>query len=375
MMRLKTGFYILLTTLSLTSLVSCLGGSEEYEYIVSADAQLTSFSISSDSLAALATAKFSIDQKQNLIYNYDSLPYLTDTAKIASKVIVSYATGSGASVAVRIQYAENDTVWVSSGDTLRLAPRFDLKLYSPGGTSKTYTVQIHIHQMDPDSAQYRSTHQPAIPLPPSTATDWSEWTQHCPDTLEVVAGLGFLRPDEKKGLALIVKDKEKLRFAFTSDLVAYQLGAEIPQSFPTAGFSILNDRSFAGRLTVISSLQSVWATEDGLYWTNLFDTREPLPVIEGGNAFHYNSEIWFLNGLITNSGEYNPKVYYSIDGGRVWKEKPAKVQAPENYMLRHDARVVVDAEGKYFYIIGGQHQKMLLSDVWQAALNRKVFDH
>jgi hypothetical protein len=377
MMRLKTGFYILLATLGLTSLVSCLGGSDTYEYIASTDAQLTSFAISSDSLSALATTKFSIDQKQNLIYNYDSLPYLTDTTKIASKAIVSYVAGSGATVSVRIQYLDNDTAWVASGDTLRLASQFYLKLYAPSGRSKTYTVNINIHQMDPDSVQYHKMMISDIPIMPTRPPDWSEFTTHCPDTLEVVAGLGFLRPDEQKGLALIVKDKDELRFAFTPDLMEYRLGAKIPEGFPISWFSILNDRSFAGRLTVISSLQSVWATEDGLYWTNLFDTREPLPVIEGGNAFHYNNEIWFLNGKIVD-GEYNPKVYYSLDGGRVWKEKPAKAQAPDNFMLRDHAQVVVDDEGKYFYIIGGHNQYvdiLLNGSVWQVALNGKVFDH
>jgi Kae1-associated kinase Bud32 len=107
-------------------------------------------------------------------------------------------------------------------------------------------------------------------------------------------------------------------------LVEYQLGEKIPKGFPIAGFTAFNDRSFAGRLTVISSMQSVWATENGLYWANLFATQGQLPVIEGGNAFFYNDEIWFINGKVVN-GEYNSKVYFSSNGGVVWKEKPEKI--------------------------------------------------
>jgi hypothetical protein len=378
-MHRKSGFYILLAALGLASLVSCLGGTDEYDYVVSTDAQLASFSLSHDSLTALAETKFSIDQKQGLIYNYDSLPYLTDTAKIASRAIVAYVAGSGASASIRLQYPDNDTAWVASGDSMRLASEFYLKLYSPSGRAKTYTVSINVHQMDPDSVQYHPFNGavPLYDLPPTLPAHWSEWTQHCPDTLEVVAGLGFLKPSDHKGLALVVKvkDKDGLRFAFTPDLVEYRLGATIPEGFPVARFSILNDSAFAGRLTVVSSLQSVWATEDGLYWANLFDTREPLPVIEGGNAFYYNGEIWFLNGRIVG-GEYNPKVYYSRDGGRVWKEKPTKAWAPSDYMLREDAWVVVDAEGKYFYIINGRQGELaVVLPTWRVALNRKVFDH
>jgi hypothetical protein len=374
-MHLRTGFYILLTLLSLTGLVSCLGGSEDFEYEISTDAQLTYFAISNDSLSVLATAKFSIDQAQNLIYNYDSLPYLTDTAKIESKAIASYTAGSGASPSIRIEYLTGDTAWIASGDTLHLASQFYLKLYAPSGESKTYTVNINIHQMDPDSVQYRAVN--IADVPEESLPEWATITQHCPNTLEVVACLGFLRPDEQKGLALIVKDKNELRFAFSKDLTEYQLGTTVPDDFPVAGFSTLNNRSFAGQLTIIASLQSVWATEDGLYWTSLFGTKEELPVIEGGNAFFYNGEIWFLNGKIVN-GDYNPKVYYSITGGVVWHEKPAKMQPPTTFPLRQDAKVVVDTDGKYFYIVGGRNDHANtpeFNDAWQVALNSRVFDH
>ena len=368
-MNLRTGFCILLVALGLTCLFSCLGTSDDFPYEISTDAQLTSFSLSHDSLSVLATAKFSIDQTNSLIYNYDSLPYLTDTAKIASLAIVNYTAGSGASPSIRLEYLDGDTTWIANGDSLRLAPVFDLKLYAPGGQSKTYTVHFNIHQIDPDSVQYHlATHAPTVTAPDSTLT------RYCPDTLKIVTYLGFLRPDKQEELALIVKDKDVLRFAFAKDPVTYLLGEKIPENFPLTGFSVLNDRSFAGRLTIIAGLQSVWATDNGLYWVNLFDTIGDLPLIEGGNAFFYNGEIWFLNGKIVNGG-YNSKVYFSIDGGRVWKEKPQKMQAPASFPLRQDATVAVDEEGKYFYIVGGRNQGGTLGDVWKAALNFRLFDH
>ena len=371
-MNSKTGFYILLATLSLMGLFSCLGGSDEIEYEISTDAQLTSFSLSSDSLTVLATARFSIDQANNLIYNYDSLPYLTDTALIASRAIVSYVTGSGLAPSIRLEYLDGDTAWVANGDSLRFAPLFYLRLYAPSVQSKTYTVHLNIHQIDPYSVQYRPANFSDVPE--ITAPDWATLTQHCPDTLEVIACLGFLRPDEQKELTLIVKDNDDLRFAFSGDLMEYQLGTKIPEGFPITGYAAFNDQSFAGRLTVISSLQSVWATENGLYWTNLFGTEGDLPIIEGGNAFFYNEEIWFLNGKIVN-GNYNSKIYFSLNGGVVWQEKSEKTQPPAAFPLRQDATVVVDADGGYFYIVGGRNQGGVLNDVWKTALNSRLFDH
>ncbi|GHV58344.1 hypothetical protein FACS1894182_10200 [Bacteroidia bacterium] len=376
-MHLKTGFYILLATLGLTGLVSCLGGSDTIDYETSTDAQLISFAISSDSLSVLATAKFSIDQAQNLIYNYDSLPYLTDTAKIESRAIVKYDIGSGLTGSVRIEYQNGDTAWVTSGDTLHLDSQFYLKLYAPSGKSKTYIVQINIHQMDPDSVQYHPATASDIPV--IATPDWTALTQHCPDTLEIVTCLGFLDPDAQKGLALIVKDKNELRFAFSKDLIGYQLGTKIPEDFPITEFATLNDRSFADRLTVIAGLQSVWATENGLYWTNLHGTQLPLPVIIGGNAFYYNGEIWFVGGK-TIGGENNRTVYYSRNGGIVWQTKAEKTQPPLDFSYEN-TRVIVDEAGKYFYVIGSVKRPSLIGydyiDAywWQAALNSRVFDH
>jgi hypothetical protein len=373
-MRIKTGLSISLVVLSLMGLVSCWGTSDNPTYEVSTDAQLISFAISHDTLTVLSTAKFSIDQAQNLIYNRDSLPYLTDTAKIASRAKVAYTAGSGLSTSARIEYLSGDTAWVASGDTLLLAPQFYLRLYALSGNSKTYTVSINMHQIDPDSVQYQPVDASAVPI--TTTPDWDNLTQHCPDTLEVEVCLGFLLPDEQKGLALIVKDKDDLRFAFSDDLITYRLGSLVPSDFPVSGFSTLNDRSFGVRLTVIASLQSVWATENGLYWAHLFDTQADLPVIEGGNAIAYNDEIWFLNGRIA-TGEYNPKVYYSRNGGIVWEEKPSKTYPPAEFPLRQNATVAVDALGRYFYIVGGQNQDTntpLFDDVWQVALNSRLFD-
>jgi hypothetical protein len=59
----------------------------------------------------------------------------------------------------------------------------------------------------------------------------------------------------------------------------------------------------------------------------------------------------------------------------VWEEKPKKMQPPTAFPLRQDAEIVVDADGKYFYIVNGRNQNGTLHDAWKIALNSRLFDH
>ena len=442
----------------LMSLNSCLGGStDEVEYIVSTDAQLTAFAIAHDSVPALAKAKFSIDQVNDSIYNYTPLPYLTDTAKIHSRVKVSYSTGSGLSAKVKLTYESGDTIWVASGDSMTLAPNLSLMLYAPDEkTTKTYRMNVRIHPIDPDSVQYQPvlfsgltipntgenkllkfkeiyyafikqslpastgfqdvitcyssqdmenwTAQPLSGLPGNTVIqgiqtgkeglfaytdtgelyiaghDASVWYKE--EAPHVISVLGYLEAGatQKEGLALIVDRQDGKGAVFTLlqepfSTKTFLDGQPLPVDFPLAGFSVISKQTvFSSTLTVVANLQSVWTTENGIYWAKLSDTTEPLPVIEGGVAFPYNGEIWFIGGKTTGNA-YNREVYYSLDGGIVWKIKPAKTQAPETCVARQDASVVVDRDGTYFYVVGGRNEQVntpVLSDCWKAALNSKM---
>jgi hypothetical protein len=154
-MRLRTGFYILLSVLLSTGLYSCLGDSPEQEYLVSLDAQLISFSLSHDSLPDLAKAAFSIDQVTGEIYNYDSLPYQTI---IPDTVTVKYASGSGvSSIIVADPSVAGGKRGVQSGDTINVTnQQATFTVYSPSDSTvyKIYNLKINVHQIDPDSVHY-----------------------------------------------------------------------------------------------------------------------------------------------------------------------------------------------------------------------------
>jgi hypothetical protein len=357
-------------------MTSCLGNDEYVDPTVSTDAQLVAFGISSDSIKTLASVVFSIDQEKGEIYNNDSLPYLTNLDTIG-KVKLSFTTGLGLASSVRVDYLDGDSAVVASGDSIWVATQYlplQLKVYAQDPkVIKTYTVRVNVHQIDPDSVQYTPIDQ--LPIGSTTMDVLTTAASNCP--YPVKAALGFLQPDIQKGLALVVEKDGKNVFAYSENLTDYTYSDnEIPTDFPLAGFSRINNNDFAPRLTVIKNLQSVWATENGLYWINLSNvSNNAFPTIEGGNAFVYNNEIWFILGHI-NDGAYNEKVYYSKNAGVVWDEKPTKAQAPEDFTLRENAEVIVDADGKYFYISGGRNiyiNGLVVPDNWQVALNSRLF--
>ena len=157
----KSGLYLLSFSILVSLLASCLGnGSGEDTYSVT-DAELLSFSLSSDSVPDLANVVFTIDQQggeSGFIYNYDSMAYQT---VIKDKVIATYLSGAGTSNILNI--TNGDSIWVQSGDSIDISQPLTLKVFAlDGQTTKLYTVQLNIHQVDPDSMQY---HQVASDLP------------------------------------------------------------------------------------------------------------------------------------------------------------------------------------------------------------------
>ena len=457
---LKNGLYLLGLSMLVSLMASCLGGSSYDEDIYSlTDAELLSFSLSSDSVSGLASVVFTIDQQKGEIYNYDSMAYL---AEIKDKVIVKYISGTGTNNVLNI--TNNDSVWVKSGDSIDISIPQILKVFAlDGETKKLYRVQLNIHQIDPDSVQYRriasdlsflqneetktvvfnkrfltytkfklpatTGYSDFIKLYSSTdAVNWAEegvselpantvvkgiyssgdrlfaytetgelyvriddtmdqWIQvNKPSSIKVKSILGFLNVNPKQpqpeGLSMVVEADGIYKFALMKDFDQWEYSANsIPDNFPLYVFSshshqvMLTERiSIFGGVSLSGEAQnSVWSTENGLYWANLSTgSTNVFPPLKGANVFYYNQEFWLINGKSGNN--YNEEVYYSIDGGVTWLTKPAKCWMPGDYSLRYNASLVVDKDNKYFYIIGGEHDAVL-PEVWKGFLNKMEFEH
>jgi uncharacterized Zn ribbon protein len=447
-MRSRAGLYILCSLLCIPLFISCLGDSDDVvDTVAPDDAEILSFYLSHDSIPNLAKVKFSIDQVNGRIYNHDSLPYLTN---IQEKVIVSYT--NSLSITNVQNVTDGDSTWIASGDSVDVSKPLRLKVFSLNGTkTKFYDLRINIHQVDPDSVQYKQLElsSPFLDNVPDNKTilfngSYYAFVYVAPPTVDpgyislyksadmrnwgsvTLTGLPFdtnikniqivgdsllahtftgniyVSHDvltwnkidveyfvksilgssngssiQPAGLSLIVdNNKGAPVFAFTSNFQTWQEGSTIPSDFPLSDFSVIKGQSstiekvtlVGGKSSSGEVLNTVWSTQDGIYWVKLNDTKKS-PLIEGGNAFLYDNEIYWLNGKL-GDGSYNKNVYFSIDGGVTWKIKADKYSPSENYPLRYNASVVTD--DTYFYIVGG-HNDGILTDVWQAFINRKLF--
>jgi len=147
----KNGLYLLSFSILVSLMASCLGNGVEDTYSVT-DAELLSFSLSSDSVPDLANVVFTIDQRSDpgLIYNYDSMAFHT---VIQDKVIITYLSGAGTNNVENI--TNGDSTLVQSGDSIDVYAPLTFKVYSlDGTTTKIYNFTLNIHQVDPDSMQY-----------------------------------------------------------------------------------------------------------------------------------------------------------------------------------------------------------------------------
>lgn len=97
--------------------------------------------------------KFSIDQKQGIIYNADSLPFKTDV----SKVVVNITDAGGP---IYYQTDKGDSLWFST-DSLDFTKAVSLETAIPftvyaldGVTKKSYKVWMNVHKADPDSLKW-----------------------------------------------------------------------------------------------------------------------------------------------------------------------------------------------------------------------------
>ncbi|MDR0832592.1 MAG: DUF6242 domain-containing protein [Candidatus Symbiothrix sp.] len=331
-MKFKIGAFLLLLGCISSSCLKSNNTTPE-EDMNAGNAQILTLSLANDSLPALAKVKFSINQITSEVYNHDSLPYLTDVSKLVdNRVKVTYASVSGYAT---MATGEGSTLkLIASGDSLTIAINAPVSfdVYAGNGTKKSYALSVNVHQIDPDSVQY----------------------QLFTGTVPVVSAP-----------SVVVKP------------------SPLPNNFPTSGYdSIYTKVGTVEQLTLIGgtsanwdhlTYNTVWMTEDGgQHWVEISqNSKAPLPKMDGGNAFLYNGEIWFINGQLTDN-TYNTQVYYSVDRGVSWKVKPSKAEATDTFTPRKHAKLIVDAQGRYFYIIGGQTDINTLTDVWQCALNARL---
>ena len=393
---------------------------------------ITSFSLKNDRVTGLSTTKFIIDSDSNVIYNVDSLPYLSDVDSLIPTIY-------GATLsAIYI----NDTILYTGKDTIDCTKPVTISTIATDKTStQKYTVKVNVHQVDPDlyfwtgvkSEIYQgtTTQQKAIlfnnKLNLFVKTDsevklyqsvnGQSWTEFAVTGLPFNCDIDGL-VNTKEEIVVIYQQNlyrstngttwtksttpsEQLnRILFNMNDKLYALGTTngtnrvifessdqinwvnlgiAPEEFPVTGFTVWVDAAPSGKMHAFvlggrtfsgNLLSSVWSTENGTYWANLTAEKEWFTPREKASVIQYGDGLMMIGG--SNGIEtLTDKQWFSPDYGLTWKEADNKAKLPDLCIPRFGQSVIVDEEN-YIYIIGGQTSSTFLRDIWKGRKNSAI---
>ncbi|MDR2534325.1 MAG: DUF5018 domain-containing protein [Tannerellaceae bacterium] len=212
-------------------------------------------------------------------------------------------------------------------------------------------------------------------------SSWSEVT----GTPVIRYILGSLRHQSNRPalLAAIVEIDGALYFASMTSSYQWTQGSPVPDNFPVRGFGstpykrmeneylmIATGRDVRGRL-----LNTVWATSNGMQWTQLtrpggsyFSEREGATLVQYGGAF-------YLTGGFNADGSAPKEIYSSPDNGISWGRRDSLILFPAEYAARGYASVATFANSMYIFggktSPGGKHR----DEIWRGHINRLLFEN
>ena len=143
------GFLFICGWFSLAS--SCLGGSDKLDEWLMGNAQISTFSLKSDSISALENVKFAIDQVNGLIFNRDSMPFGTRIDEFKVIASVGFDSPLGVRELLIIEQATGDTIKSIEDSISFAAPVLMTVTAYDGISTKAYEVKLNVHQVNPDT--------------------------------------------------------------------------------------------------------------------------------------------------------------------------------------------------------------------------------
>lgn len=246
--------------------IACNGDSEVTSSAASADAQVYSFSlkaiprtsIDTVNFPILAKTKFSIDQSRSLIYNPDSLPYLTRLTKYY--VGIAFVSSTSPSK-LELIYPNDSVVSWNGSDSVdfsvkRLYPRLRVKAAN-GTTFKEYTIDIRIHKVDPDSIIWKQM----TSFPATIGTQKTILKDNTFYTFSVKSG----------AISLYTADKSTLTWSSPQTVSGLSASSLVLESI-----FLLNGTFFA-----VDNTKKAYSSQDGKSWTlknsNIYSILGVLP--------------------------------------------------------------------------------------------------
>ncbi len=225
-------------------------------------AVVKTFSLAEDDsvMAGLDNVFVSIDLIKGLIFNADSLPVGTKVTCLQPEI----TTLEGAShIELTMKRAgRSDTTIVYTGsaaDTVDFSSPVALKVVSPDGvTSRTYTVSVNVHRMEPDSLHWGDD-TPAMPMPTDINTPQRQRSARTADRLYTVTGT-----DGSPAICLAwYEGIGDMGYDYLSDMPLHKEAVTLPFAPRIGTFTAHAEMS---NLYMLDTDGALWASSDGRSW-------------------------------------------------------------------------------------------------------------
>ena len=333
MFWMKNKIILLIAGSVLMLLSSCLGSNEwESYYEVDKNIQIKTFSLKSDSVSALSSVAFTIDQLNCRIMNLDSMEYGT----VVDKVLCTMTYGSYVSTIKVISLATGDTTTYSSTDTLDISKALKILVYANDGTTvRSYSAQVNVHQVVPDSMTWHPYGKASLAL--------------AQDDQKVISvdDTYYMYSHNSAGYHL-----------YTADNVMSQWTEQSLGGLPSSGLKLHQLARFNENLYLAASDGSLYRSADGANWSKIANAPKVKAVL-GGMAAHTNQQARLA--LLVN--DQNTVKYAVMDadgeftvGNAISAQFPVDGFAAQPLYLMYKDRVVV---------VGGKDDNgNLLSTTW-----------
>lgn len=144
---------------SISLLCSCNAKEEESEdtYVASSSVAVNGFSLDAKPavLAHLDSVFFTIDLKNGVIFNADSLPMGTNVTALSAKITIpSSVTSAKIEMTDGLHRTGTIDYKANTADTIDFTGKVVLTLGADDGTIKSYRLKVNVHKSNPDSLQW-----------------------------------------------------------------------------------------------------------------------------------------------------------------------------------------------------------------------------
>lgn len=193
--------------------------------------------------------------------------------------------------------------------------------------------------------------------------------------------LGVVTTD-KPNLLVLNNENGKVNVLYTSngtDFASVSGGKDLSAStFPATGYTTVSyTQGSTNYLSIIGGTTTSNAAIAKVYqcsWNSVIDNFQlsnnlmasGLPALSESAAIYYNNAVYLFGGK--NGDTYSSSIYTSSNGGINWLKSTENVLVPKDFGARASVSVIENANR--LWLIGGNNQTTVFSDIWTAKINK-----